>query len=257
MNKRISRHIAYWILILLFLTLFFGYKWDNHILAFYFSSLLLPIMIGTSYFFNLYLVPNYLLTGKYWNFTLYFIYMLVVSLYLEMLVSLLSFVLIANYKVDVMGLESISIFILGVNLYLIVFVTSFIRIVLQFREKSQMVNSLRSELEKKQKDSIQIRANRKNHHIPLDELLYIESLDDYVKLVLIKSEITTREKITKLHSKLPDKFLRIHRSFVVNKEKVQSYSKSQVMINDLSIPIGRTYKKSAVEALHGHKPGRE
>ena len=249
MNSRIFRHIVYWLVILLFLTLYFGYKWENYILAFYFSSLLLPIVIGTSYFFNLYLVPKYLLTGKYGRFAIYFFYMLVVSLYLEMLVSLFSFVIIANYKVDVMGLESISIFILGMTLYLIVFVTSFIRIALPFKEKSQLVQSLQTEIEKNKTETILIRANRKNHQVPIDDLVYIESLDDYVKVVTSGDELNAREKISKLHSQLPDQFIRIHRSFVINKEKVQSYSKTQVSIHNITLPIGRTYKKEVMELL--------
>lgn len=257
MKKRISLHIVYWMLVLLFLTLFFGAEWESYILAFYFSSLLLPIVIGTSYFFNLHLVPEYLLTGRYGHFALYFFYMLVVSLYFEMLVSLLSFVVIANYKVEAMALETISIFILGINLYLIVFITSFIRIALRFREESQLVSSLKIELEKKQKATLQIRAKRKNHQIPLDELLYIESLDDYIKVVTEKLELSARERITDLQSRLPDQFIRIHRSFVINKEKVQSYSRTQVLINGISIPISRTYKNSVIEALEGGQHNAE
>ena len=111
MNKRFALHIIYWGLILAFLTLFFGNIWESHILAFYFSSMLLPIVIGTTYFFNLYLVPKYLLKAKYRQFGLYFFYMLVVSLYLEMLVSLLAFVVLADMRVEAIKLEGMSIFI--------------------------------------------------------------------------------------------------------------------------------------------------
>jgi signal transduction histidine kinase len=248
---RIIRHIIYWILILLFLTLFFGQNWENHLLAFYFSSMLLPIVMGTTYFFNMYLVPRYLFTGKYWTLALYSFYMLVASLYLEMLVALFSFVVIANYKLAVMSVVSTSIFVLGITLYLIVFISSFIRLVIQSRKKSQIIALLESERLKNQKTTLTIRVDRKNRQVPLDELLYIESLDDYVKIVTEKTELTTREKITQLHSGLPDSFLRVHRSFVVNKEKVRSFTHNQVMISDTAIPISRTYKKNTMEQLQG------
>jgi hypothetical protein len=236
--------------VLLFLTLFFGYNWQSHILAFYFSSLLLPVVIGTTYFFNLYLVPRYLLTGRYGLFALYFFYMLVVSLYLETLVSLLSLVILANYDVEVMGVQSMSILILGINLYLIVFATSFIRLVIQFRNKSQHIHFLETEIQKKEKPAFVIRADRKNHHIPPDDLLYIESLNDYVKVVTTGPALTAREKITRLHERLPAQFIRVHRSFVINKEKVESYTKTEVLMQGgTAIPIGRTYKQSAIEEL--------
>jgi len=250
MSKRLILHSTYWLVILTFLVLFFGYRWDHYTLAFYFSSLLLPIVVGTSYFFNRYLVPRYLLSGKYGYFALYFFYLLVVSLYLEMLVALLSFALLANYRVDVMDLSTISIFILGVNLYLVVFVTSFIRIALQFRQKVQQVHKLSDEIKKKEKASIVIRADRKNHQIPFDELLYIESLGDYVKVVTYALELSAREKISKLHGRLPADFIRIHRSFVVNKTQVQSFTKTAVVMNSgVNLPISRTYKEEAVRAL--------
>ncbi|QCK16131.1 LytR/AlgR family response regulator transcription factor [Mangrovivirga cuniculi] len=249
MKKRLIKHLAYWILILLFLTAFFGYNWKSHTTAFYFSIFLLPVVIATTYFFNFWLVPNYLLKSKYGKFALYFFYMLVVSLYLEMVVTLISFVVIANYNMEVMNLESISIFILGINLYLIVFATSFIRLVVQFRKKSLQLDTLKTQQEKNQQAVINIRADRKNHQVILDDLLYIESLSDYVKIVTTEEELITREKISKLHSDLPDQFIRIHRSFVINKRKVQSFTNTELTINNTSIPISRTYKKSTIEEL--------
>ena len=226
-------------------------------LAFYFSVLLLPIVMGTTYFFNLYLVPKYLLSGKYWLFALYFFYMLVVSLYLEMLVSLLSFAVLAEFRTDAINLKGISIFILGITLYLIIFVSSFIRLVVQFRHKEQLVATLQSEKERNRKASIQVRADRKNQLVMLEDLLYLESLNDYVKVVTTKSELVTREKITKLSALLPDQFIRIHRSFVVNSEKVASYTNTELVIDGTSLPISRTYKKSALEALQDLEPDPE
>ncbi len=249
MKKRISLHAVYWLVVLIFLTIFFGFIWESTILAFYFSSLLLPIVIGTTYFFNFYLVPQYLLKGKYRRFALYFFYMLVVSLYLEMLVSILSFAIIAEARIQVIKLEGISIFILGITLYLIVFISSFIRTLMQFKRNSQLVESLKTEQEKNKKNALVVRANRKNHSVQLDDLLYIESLSDYVKVVTTKRELVTREKITNLDSILPDYFIRVHRSFIINKTKVKSFNHTQAVIDEVVIPISRTYKKAAIEAL--------
>ena len=236
-------------LVLLFLTLFFGQYWESFILAFYFSSLLLPIAMGTSYFFNVYLVPKYFLSGRYWTLALYTFYMLVVSLYLEMLVVLFSFAVIANYRLVTMSTVSTSIFVLGITLYLIVFITSFIRLLIQMRHKNKVIATLESERQKNKKASITIRAARKNMQIPFDDLLYLESLDDYVKVVTETAELMTREKISKLQADLPDRFVRIHRSYVINKEKVSSYTRMQVTINQTKLPIGRSFKEAAIEQL--------
>ena len=246
---RILRHIIYWTLVLLFLTLFFGRSWGSYLLAFYFSSLLLPIVMGTSYFFNLYLVPNYLLKGKYWTLALYSFYMLVVSLYLEILVALISYVIIANYKIELMRGMSSSIYVLGITLYLIVFITSFIRLMIRFRSKAHQLEILEKEKQKNEQTTITIRVDRKNQQILLDELLYIESLDDQVKVVTDRSESITREKISQLHQNLPDRFIRVHRSFLINRDKISSFNHEQVMIGEAVIPIGRKYKKQVIEEL--------
>ncbi|MEM6830730.1 MAG: LytTR family DNA-binding domain-containing protein [Bacteroidota bacterium] len=249
MKKRLIRHALYWLVVLLFLTLFFGQNWENPLLAFYFSSLLLPIVIGTTYFFNSYLVPRYLFTGKHVAFALYLGYMIVISLYLEMLVVIFSFVVIANYKMETMSIMSSSILILGMTLYLIVFITSFIRLVVQIRKKTQQIESLQHDKQRNKKSVLTIRSNRKNHQLPLQELLYIESLDDHVKVVMSGTELIVREKITRLALRLPDQFMRIHRSFVINEEKIGAFTTTHVVVQKTSLPIGRTYKKEVLSKL--------
>lgn len=248
-KNRYILHVAFWVTILLFLTLFFGSSWKSYKLAFYFSGFLLPIVIITTYFFNFFLVPKYLLKERYWKFILYFIYLIIVSLYLEMLVALFSFVILAKTNIEVVNLEGISIFILGITLYLIVFATSFGRLVIQFQNKEKLLKTLKSKKEKNEQETITIRADRKNYLINLKELYYIESLNDYVKIVTYDDELITREKITNISEKLPDRFLRIHRSFVINLDYVTSFTTTSVQIKDQTLPITRTYKKEAVTEL--------
>ncbi len=249
MKKSLLKQILYWVSILIILTLIFGFSWESHLLSFYFSALLLPIVIATTYFFNLFLVPKYLLTGRYIKFTLYFFYTLIVSLYFAMLVSLFSFVALAKMNTEAVNLEGISIFMLGITLYLIVFATSFIRLVNQFQKKEKLIATLKSDNKKNEQENILVRVDRKNQLISLNELAYIESLNDYVKLVTTESEFVTREKITNLNKKLPEKFIRIHRSFLVNSDKVNSFTTTEVNILKTNLPISRTYKKKAIEIL--------
>lgn len=254
MKKASFIQVFYWLSVLLLLTLIFGFSWESHLLAFYFSVLLLPIVVITTYFFNSFLVPKYLLPGRYGKFGLYCFYMLVVSLYCEMLVSLFSFAIIAEMNTEVVNLEGISIFTLGISLYLIVFITGFIKLVIRFKRKEELVASLKSDKERNQQENLLVRAQRKNHLIPLDEILYIESLNDYVKIITEDSELVTREKITSLHNKLPAKFIRIHRSFLVNSQRVTSFTSTEVSILNTTLPISRTYKKQAIEILESLQP---
>ena len=99
-------------------------------------------------------------------------------------------------------------------------------------------------------DFIFVRSDRKMLKINFDEVLYIESLSDYVKIHLEAKTITTRETISNIERKLPTKnFLRIHRSYIVNLTKAVSYTNELVEIGKNAIPISRTYKENVLKKL--------
>lgn len=253
MKSTVILKAGYWLIILAFLTLFFGSKWNSMQLAFFFSCMLLPIAILTTKVFNSYLVPQFVLTKRYIKFGLYFLYLIIVSLYLEMLVALLSFVVLANTNINVVQLDGISVVNLGVSLYFIVFGSSFISLALKFSKHQEQLIHLQTEQKKAQQTYLTIRANRHNHMVHLNDLFYLESKDDHVKVVTHKVQLITREKISKLHQQLPKHFIRVHRSFVVNLQHVHSYTSSTVQLKDEILPISRTYKADSIEALSAAK----
>src|SRR5690606_25692911 len=97
-----------------------------------------------------------------------------------------------------------------------------------------------------------VRVNRKMNKIHLNDIDYLESLGDYVKLFTSSaSPMITKEKISSLDDRLPESFLRIHRSFIVNIDKIQSFTREEIMLNNnTNLPISRTYKKSVLEVLN-------
>jgi DNA-binding LytR/AlgR family response regulator len=97
---------------------------------------------------------------------------------------------------------------------------------------------------------IYLKADRKNHKIHLKEIIYIESLDDYVKVHLKEVTLVTRENISSLESILPSgSFVRIHRSFIINTQYISAISSDSIEIKGKELPIGRAFKKSAMAAL--------
>lgn len=99
-------------------------------------------------------------------------------------------------------------------------------------------------------DFIFIRSDRKMVKLNFDTILYIESLSDYVKIFTKDSMFITRETITNIESKLPhEKFLRIHRSYLVALDKINSYTKEHLEINNKALPLSRTYKASVLNIL--------
>jgi DNA-binding LytR/AlgR family response regulator len=98
---------------------------------------------------------------------------------------------------------------------------------------------------------IYLKADRKNHKILLKEIIYIESLDDYVKVHLKEVTLVTRENISSLEATLPTGiFVRIHRSFIINTHYVSAISSDSIEIKGKELPIGRAFKKSALALLN-------
>ncbi len=99
-------------------------------------------------------------------------------------------------------------------------------------------------------DFIFVRSDRKMIKINFSEVNYIESLGDYLKIHIPEKTIVTRETITSIEAKLPkNSFLRIHRSFIVSINKIESFTNEFVEINKKAIPISRSYKKEVLSRL--------
>lgn len=99
-------------------------------------------------------------------------------------------------------------------------------------------------------ETIQIRSDRKIFPVNLSDIVYIESLDDYVKVHVKDRMLITRENISTLEAKLTGHgFVRIHRSYLIAKKYVQSISGESVFINGKELPFGRAFKQSAMRLL--------
>lgn len=242
-------HIFYWVFVLLILTFVFGVSWGNNVAAFFFISMLLPIVLGTSYFFNYFLVPRYYLQKKYVLFGLYSFYTVVVSMYLEIIVLMFSFIYLGNFNFKNLGPNASNTFLLAALLYLMVFIGSFLLMSRQIWEKQQIIQEFLLEKEKLKQIYLEVISNRKTIKIKYTDIIYIESLVEYVNIHTSTDKMKTKEKISNLDDRLPQNFLRIHRSFIINKDKIKSFSYDQILVEDIQLNIGRTYRKQVKEAL--------
>lgn len=253
MYKKIKKpylHISYWIFVLLVLSLLFGFSWGNKTAAFFFVSMLLPIVIGTSYFFNYVLVPKFYFTKRYVEFAFYTFCIAVISVYLESLVLVFSYVYLVDLNYQNLSPNASQFILLAVILYLLVFIGSFLLMMNQIIENRMEIQRLLDEKEKMQKSFLEIISNRKTVKIPYNEIVYIESLSNYIKLITSGGEIVSKEKISRLAERLPDMFIRIHRSFIVNTEKIKERSLDQVLVDHIRLNIGRSYRKDVKEFLN-------
>ncbi|AWK06753.1 DNA-binding response regulator [Flavobacterium crocinum] len=89
-----------------------------------------------------------------------------------------------------------------------------------------------------------IKVDKKMMKINIEEILFVEGMKEYIKVVTPDKTYITHKSLTSLSEELPaDRFLRIHKSYVIALNKVKSIEGNRVQIQSYNIPIGRNYSK--------------
>jgi two-component system LytT family response regulator len=104
--------------------------------------------------------------------------------------------------------------------------------------------------EKKSESFVYFRADRKMIKIMLQDILYVESMKDYVKIFTCSATIISRQSISSVEAMLPEKeFIRTHRSFIVSIRKIRSFTQELIEIEKTEIPIGKIYMNNVMKIL--------
>jgi len=112
-------------------------------------------------------------------------------------------------------------------------------------------NGLSESLPDQSHPFLYFRADRKMVKVFLEDIFFIESLKDYVKVVTTNKVIVSKQSISSLEEMLPkDSFLRVHRSYLIAVNKIDSYNADLVEIGDKEIPIGRLFRHIVSKTLN-------
>jgi len=99
-------------------------------------------------------------------------------------------------------------------------------------------------------DYLFFNVNKKKVRIFLAEILYIESLKEYIRIVTRDKTIITKFQLGQVDEMLStNNFIRVHRSYIVAKDKIEAFTSTDVELNNVSIPIGRAYRETVITAL--------
>lgn len=95
-----------------------------------------------------------------------------------------------------------------------------------------------------------IRADRKMVKVIVEEILYIESMKDYIRIFLCNGQIITKQTITAIEAMLPqEEFMRVHRSFIVSQKRISAYNQNSIFIGKVELPVGPLYKQNLMKRL--------
>jgi DNA-binding LytR/AlgR family response regulator len=89
-----------------------------------------------------------------------------------------------------------------------------------------------------------IKVDKKMIKINIDEILFVEGMKEYIKVVTLDKTYITHKSLTALSDELPaDRFMRIHKSYLIAINKVKSIEGNRIQIQSFTLPIGRNYSK--------------
>jgi DNA-binding LytR/AlgR family response regulator len=92
-------------------------------------------------------------------------------------------------------------------------------------------------------------VSKKKVKVFVEDILYVESLKEYIKIVTATKTIVTKLQLAELEKLLPTGFLRVHRSFIVSRSKIDAFTATEIEIGKTQIPIGRSYKELVFHTL--------
>lgn len=96
-------------------------------------------------------------------------------------------------------------------------------------------------------DFLFIKSNKKTVKVKFSEITYIEGLGDYIKIHLTHSKLVTNLSMKKIMSTLPEnKFYRVHKSFIISTDKIESVEGNMVSVNNTKLPIGNSYRQDFI-----------
>jgi DNA-binding LytR/AlgR family response regulator len=96
-----------------------------------------------------------------------------------------------------------------------------------------------------------VKADRKTIKINPDDILYVEGVKDYVRIFLKDQTVITKISIGNFMKELsPVKFIQVHKSFIVAREKITAFTAHDVEIGEKEIPIGRVYKEDFIRRMN-------
>lgn len=112
-------------------------------------------------------------------------------------------------------------------------------------------NSVSVSPESANTENFYIKVNSSYQSVFFDKVLYVESLGDYISIVLEDKKLTVHSTLKKIEQKLPGKdFLRIHNSFIVRLDKIEKYEDNFITIKKALIPVSRSHKPVLSQKLN-------
>lgn len=181
-----------------------------------FLDIEMPVLTGTEFFANLIQKPKVIFTTAY-----------------------------RDYALDGFELNAIDYLLKPISF------GRFFKALEKFLEQQQPKSKTPKGINEVKNDYIFVRKDRKQVKVFFKDILYVESVKDYIKIITLQENHVVKHSITSFENLLDCRFVRTHRSYIVNTNKVTAYTKQDVEIGKIEIPISDSYRGVIREFFKG------
>lgn len=231
LSSRGLTHGSFWVLYYVF----FSFLWavdGNYYQSFGLELILMPIRILASYTVIYFLIPRYLSKDKELQFVAAYLAVVIIG-------GLLQRVLVYYYYELLFNKSPSSLFDLTQTVRAIVLINSTVMFITAL--KILQLWKLERNAKEGKEEAILIRADKRNYRVYPRDIYYVEGMGNYVTFYLTKDKrLISYKSMKDVEKILPDHFERIHKSFIINKNHVDSYSSENVEIANRMLPIGKS-----------------
>ncbi len=231
-NSRIFTHVLFW----LFYYIFFSLLWvkeGNYFRSFELEFVLMPLRIAASYVVLYYLIPRFLLKEKIERFLTLYLTLIFITGILQ---RVLNYYFHECFFIETSNLIELSPYFRSIVL---------INTTVMLLSSLKIFSVWRIESKKNREDSeeyLEIKSNKRIYRVLPSEIKFIEGMGNYLTTYLVnRKPLIVYMSLKEMKSILPEKFVRIHKSFIINKNLIDSYNNESVEIDDRIIPIGKSF----------------
>lgn len=231
-GSRILTHTIFWLVYFVA----FGFIWaknGDYYSSFYLEFILLPIRVSAVYMMIYFVIPNTLLIKKYGKFLFQYALFLLISGILQRLFTYFFYEANTAFQFwEIFNFAEILRAIILIN-STVIFVSFFKILMLYHQERDQ----------KESKKQLELKSEHKIHRITIDDILFIKAMGNYVVYHFdLEKKIISYSSMKEVRKLLPPHFKRVHKSYIVNTQKINSYSSDNIDISGHDIPIGKTFE---------------
>jgi len=255
-GNRILNHMLYWIGLVFFFGIIWGTSDNNYFRNFMIQIYSLPSRLILVYVTLYGLIPAFFHEKKYFKFIISYTLLVVgVSIFIQR-----PFMFYYIQPTYLPGWETSNFFtiteimntILDVNIAAVIPLAAFFfKIWQKTQQKALQLEKINLETTlQNENEFIYLKVEKTLQKVFIKDIMFIESLKNYIKVKTVEKEVIAYSSISAIQKTLPSKkFLRVHRSFIIGHDFMDSFSPSQINIKGIIIPVGRKYKESVKNEL--------